>query len=751
MHLFPVFRLILRLWLVAFCLLTELLLPAQAGTLTRVQLQQRLGDSVQVGAQLTALPVWPVFHRNQTAEGKNALYAYVFETIDIEPVAGYGGKPINILVVMNSAGKYLDVELLSHNEPIFQEPSRNKLLADFAAQYKDLTVAHQIQVLTPKAKREFDDQKATLHGVSAGTVSAMAMDRTVMEAAAQVAYARLGEVAVNPANAGANGKGEGKAKAPASRGPDDKFDRLGFNELVGAKLVQPMGRSNREVQAKFNGTPAEGQDAEARLQPNSQALDMMVMLPGLPHVGRNVLDAAGWREIRALRESGRGLIALLDGSRYPVVGSADAALGQTGRLARLVVLQDGKRFDVQALPYTHGLRVSGQRSGVGTNAVMRLFATDAPAPGGTGLNLARPMTLEFNLSRTSAVPGQQRFELPWTHAVNIPDIAKWQPVKETPGWWRVWEQRQADLVILVIGLGLLAVALAYQKWLSASQKRLTTYRLIYLAFTLVFIGWWAQGQLTIVNITSLASALMEGRSAEFLLSDPMAIVLWAFVGVTLLVWGRGTFCGWLCPFGALQELLSFAAKTLRIKPQQFHRKVDAVLKNFKYGVLAAIAIAVVVGGPWADKMVEIEPFKTSISMGFQRDWPYVAWAVACLALSVLVFRGYCRYICPLGAALAIMGKLRFWNWVPRRAECGTPCQTCRHGCGYQAITPVGKIDYDECFQCLDCVTDYQDDQRCLPLIRERKAGAAVAGAAADKLPPRVIPIQPVNQPVNQPV
>ena len=209
MHLFPVFRLILRLWLVAFCLLTELLLPAQAGTLTRVQLQQRLGDSVQVGEQLTALPVWPVFHRNQTAEGKNALYAYVFETIDIEPVAGYGGKPINILVVMNSAGKYLDVELLSHNEPIFQEPSRNKLLADFAAQYKDLTVAHQIQVLTPKAKREFDDQKATLHGVSAGTVSAMAMDRTVMEAAAQVAYARLGEVAVSPANAGANGKGEG--------------------------------------------------------------------------------------------------------------------------------------------------------------------------------------------------------------------------------------------------------------------------------------------------------------------------------------------------------------------------------------------------------------------------------------------------------------------------------------------------------------------------------------------------------------
>lgn len=174
-----------------------------------------------------------------------------------------------------------------------------------------------------------------------------------------------------------------------------------------------------------------------------------------------------------------------------------------------------------------------------------------------------------------------------------------------------------------------------------------------------------------------------------------------------------------------------AAKALRIKPQQFHRRVDAALKWVKYGVLAVLTISVAVASPLTNTLVEIEPFKTSISMSFQREWPYVAWAVACLVLSVLVFRGYCRYICPLGAALAIMGKLRLWKWIPRRAECGTPCQTCRHGCAYQAIEPTGKVDYDECFQCLDCVSDYQDDTRCLPLIRERKAGER----------DRVIPIQ----------
>lgn len=176
-----------------------------------------------------------------------------------------------------------------------------------------------------------------------------------------------------------------------------------------------------------------------------------------------------------------------------------------------------------------------------------------------------------------------------------------------------------------------------------------------------------------------------------------------------------------------------AAKALRIKPQQFHRKVDAALKWVKYAVLAVLTISVAVASPLTNTLVEIEPFKTSISMNFQREWPYVAWAVACLVLSVLVFRGYCRYICPLGAALAIMGKLRLWKWIPRRTECGTPCQTCRHGCAYQAIEPTGKVDYDECFQCLDCVSDYQDDTRCLPLIRERKAGERS----------KVIPIQAV--------
>jgi NosR/NirI family transcriptional regulator, nitrous oxide reductase regulator len=701
------FKSAIRKWLVAACVFAWFLgsSAVEAAVLSKAQLQQQFGESYLVGEKLTALPVWPVFHRSQISKIRNELYAYAFETIDIEPVAGYGGKPINILVVMTPAGKFLDVRLLKQHEPIFQSPAANALLAGFAEQYIDLTVQHTIQVLTPKAKRVADDQKATLHGVTAGTVSVTAMDRTIMEAAAQVAYAKLDDP-------------NAKRETALPRGGDDHYERMGWNQLVAAKLIQPISFSNKEVAQKFADTSVAGLDAEGMIRPNSLAVDAWVSLAGLPQVGRNLFDAPGWREIRALRESGVDVLAVMDNSRYPTVPSKANA---TGRASRLIARQGDQQIELKELPFTHTLRMTGQHSGVGSGAALRLFATES----GSKLNLMQPISLDLNLSRAAAETGQARVEKLWRHDMTIPNVATWQPVSETPAWWRIWEQRQIDLAILIVGLVVLSLALANQLWLSASQKRLALFRVVYLAFTLGFIGWWAQGQLTIVNLTSLGGALMEGRSGEFLMSDPMAIVLWAFVGMSLFVWGRGTFCGWLCPFGALQELLSLAMRKLRLKPHQFHRKVDAALKWFKYLVLATIVMAVLFNSPWLETFVEIEPFKTSISMGFQREWPYVAWALACLGLSLFVFRGYCRYICPLGAALAVMGHLRIWKWIPRRSECGTPCQTCRHGCGYQAIKPQGTIDYAECFQCLDCVTDYQDDQRCLPLIRDRKGLAQI--------------------------
>jgi hypothetical protein len=292
-------------------------------------------------------------------------------------------------------------------------------------------------------------------------------------------------------------------------------------------------------------------------------------------------------------------------------------------------------------------------------------------------------------------------------------------------WINLWQSRWVDIAILLSGLVILTIGLIAQKRFSESSRRLRILRTAYLLFTLGFVGWYAQGQLTIVNITAALESLSTGGDLSFLMNDPMTVILWLFVGVTLLVWGRGTFCGWLCPFGALQELISLLANAIGIRQKRLRAALDEKLKWVKYGVLATLLASIYIAPRFAEKAVEIEPFKTAISFYFQRDWPYVLWAVACLLLGVVVYRGYCRYICPLGAALASVNFLQRWSWIPRREACGTPCQSCRHRCEYQAIAPTGTVNYSECFQCLDCVSIYQDDKRCLPLIQEKKVSRTV--------------------------
>jgi polyferredoxin len=246
-----------------------------------------------------------------------------------------------------------------------------------------------------------------------------------------------------------------------------------------------------------------------------------------------------------------------------------------------------------------------------------------------------------------------------------------------------------------------------------------------LLFTVGFIGYHAQAQLSVVNITGVLQALREGRSLGFLLFDPMTLALSIAVLLTLLAWGRAAFCGWLCPYGALQELAALAGKALRLPQLRFRRGTDARLKRLKYGVLAAILLSALFAPGVCDRLVEIEPFKTAITLGFVRAWPFVAWAAGLLALSMVSYKFFCRYLCPFGAALALLGKLRLQDWIPRRQECGTPCQTCRHRCAYGAIGPKGKVHYDECFGCLDCVAIHESDALCAPRIVEKKRGRTI--------------------------
>ena len=704
--------------------------PGVAGTLTRTALEPLFPAPLMVGEKSAVLPAWPIFRRE--ASGLE-LVGHVFETVDLEPTAGYGGKPINLLVAIDVRGNFLDVRLLTQREPIFQSEKGQAQLAAFAAQYKGLSIRHDVQVGSAKGATVRTDSRAIVNGVTAGTVSALAIDRSIMQSASRVALARLDDPrAAAPGPAPAARRGE--------RGePGERFAATGWNELVQAGLLRRIERSNREVERAFAGTPGAGRDAVGMVQPQGAALDVWFGLANLAQLGRNLLDDASWEQVRGLRASGELVFVMFDNSRLTLkgAGGAGGAGGAASSVAgtRALLHQSERRLELREVEGLPGMRLAPPRASNGAVAAARLWRT----VGAHALDPAQPLALELQVGRDGGGDpsgnAAQRVETTFTQAYPLAELKAWLPLPQVTAWTLFKQsaaQRGFELIVLGLGLAMLTLLLLRQHWVAANTRRLKLVRVAYLVYTLGFIGWGAQGQLTIVTLTSLIEAVVGGQGLTFLLADPVTVLLWAFVLATLLIWGRGTFCGWLCPFGALQELLSLTAQRLRFKPVRLRRRLDAGLKWVKYGVLATLVGGAGMAAAWTETALEIEPFKTAISLGFDRAWPYVAWALGCTVLSVFVFRGYCRYVCPLGAALALFGRVRLFAWIPRRVECGTPCQSCRHRCQYEAIAPSGAVDYSECFQCLDCVEIYQDDKRCLPLVIERKQVAA-----------RRIPIQPV--------
>ena len=125
---------------------------------------------------------------------------------------------------------------------------------------------------------------------------------------------------------------------------------------------------------------------------------------------------------------------------------------------------------------------------------------------------------------------------------------------------------------------------------------------------------------------------------------------------------------------------------------------------------------------------EIEPFKTAITLKFERAWPYALYAGGFVVASLFVERIFCRFLCPLGGALAILGRLHMFRWLKRRPECGGACHICESSCPVQAIPRGGRINMNECFQCLDCQVDYFDETTCPPLVARRKRRARATGA-----------------------
>nr|WP_246480246.1 4Fe-4S binding protein [Inhella gelatinilytica] len=615
-------------------------------------------------------------------DAQDQLLGYVMLSTDITDTPAYSGKPVVTLIGMDKVGRFVGFKVLKHSEPILLLGIPESALTQFHDQYKGHAVSETLEV------GGGGGNATHLDAISGATVTVIAQNQVITTSGQAVAA----QVGILPPT----------VREPARFKLAGKLPR--WADLVAEGAVQRLTVTPQQV-----GLPP---GPEPFIELWFGNLDH-------PEIGQALLGKTNWESLRSrLQPHEHALFIIRTAGQESFKGSGFV---RGGIYDRIQIKQGRDLFTFRDTDYLNLYSLEAAGSPTYTEAAIFILRSKA-------YSAAHPWKLNFLGNRVDRATGQRsfaNFEQPYWLADERLDGGR-PAVDEGHTWKKVWAARPLALAGFIVLL--LATAVVY--WQRERLTRLSThknkwpvngFKYTAWALSIFFVGFGVLAQPSITQVLTWFHSLLFQWQWELFLSDPFIFCFWVFIILTTFIWGRGLFCGWLCPFGSLQEGLYKLAGLLGLKklqrnlPKPLHDK----LKNLKYWIFFGLFGVSLVSMTTAEVLAEIEPFKTTFLVGvLNRSWPYGLFVAAILGVALIVERPYCKYLCPLGASLALPSTFR-WFGLRRKAECNT-CKACAKGCGSLAIDPAGRIDHRECLHCLDCMVLYTDTHACPPLAKERK-------------------------------
>lgn len=633
-------------------------------------------QATSIGEKESNPPVWPVYQAFDKI-------GYVFHSIDYVTIPAFSGEPVDMLVGLDLDGQFTGVELIEHREPIFLHGLGEKPLIDFIRQYEGLGIRDNVKVGSGTSTTG-----TYIDGITKATVSVVVINQSIVLSALAVARQKL---------SGFEAPADVKVKS-------EYYEQLSLEQLQEENYLQNLRLTESEIQTHLY-------DYRQNACPECEhAVDLKFGYLNVPSIGRVLLGDSDFERLQKTLEPDEHAVVLLSNGDYSFI---DLDFVPASVPDRVSIDQRGFPIEIRDLNFFDVF--DPQTSILNDASDVKVFSIKPQ----TGFNPASEWNLLLNISAGNPVlytvenyQFMANYSLPKKFFDEIEIIS--DGFSEQPLWVGLWESKRFQIIVLLISLAALTVIFARQHQLVKNPKRFHAIRWGFLTFTLIYIGWYAQGQLSIVNIYPILQSFTQGFNLETYLMDPIIFILWLYVFISLFIVGRGLFCGWLCPFGALQEMVSWFAKKLKIKQYRVKPALHNKLTWMKYAILIGLVLTSFYSVEVAEVWSEVEPFKTSITLHFVRTWPFVVYAIFLLGCGLFIHKFYCRYVCPLGAGLAVLGWFHPVKWLKRRSECGTPCTLCYHKCEIKAIKQSGEIDYKECIQCLECIVYHNNDDLCPP-------------------------------------
>jgi len=174
-------------------------------------------------------------------------------------------------------------------------------------------------------------------------------------------------------------------------------------------------------------------------------------------------------------------------------------------------------------------------------------------------------------------------------------------------------------------------------------------------------------------------------------------------------------CGFLCPFGFIQDLLH----KIKVPKLTVPKKIDKPLRYLKYVILVVFVILLPIfltngfgmGTPYFCKLIcpagtleggiplVLANESLQQSLGFLFSWK-MGILIAIIALSIVIYRPFCKYLCPLGALYGLFNRFGFFRMEVDKNKC-VGCNACIRACKMD-VSVLKNINSAECIRCGDC-------------------------------------------------